>query len=231
MGRIGGFCHLYIGQEAVATGAITALREDDYVITAYRDHAQALVRGISAEAVMAELHGRVGGASRGAGGSMHIFDRDVNPGREFPGRTRNRGNAPSGRGRRRLRHQVQGRRPGRAVLLRRLGGERGSVPRGLQHDGQVGAPRRVRGREQFLRHGHGHRPGGSGRRAFHPCLRVPGEEGRAGGRPGRSRSARRRIPCRRPGAQDVPAHLHRSSHLPIPRPLHVRSGARHVPEP
>jgi pyruvate dehydrogenase E1 component alpha subunit len=78
VGRIGGFCHLYIGQEAVATGAITALREDDYVLTAYRDHAQALVRGISAEAVMAELHGRVGGSSRGAGGSMHIFGRDVN---------------------------------------------------------------------------------------------------------------------------------------------------------
>jgi pyruvate dehydrogenase E1 component alpha subunit len=60
VGRIGGFCHLYIGQEAVATGAITALREDDYVLTAYRDHAQALVRGISAEAVMAELHSSAG---------------------------------------------------------------------------------------------------------------------------------------------------------------------------
>jgi len=77
MGRIGGFCHLYIGQEAIAAGAITALREDDYVITAYRDHAQALVRGVSPEAVMAELYGRIDGASRGAGGSMHIFDRSV----------------------------------------------------------------------------------------------------------------------------------------------------------
>ena len=77
-GKIGGFCHLYIGQEAVAVGAIAALREDDYVFTAYRDHAQALVRGVSADAVMAELYGRIGGASRGAGGSMHIFDRDVN---------------------------------------------------------------------------------------------------------------------------------------------------------
>ena len=53
-GKIGGFCHLYTGQEAVAVGAITALRSDDYVITAYRDHAQALVRGISPNAVMAE---------------------------------------------------------------------------------------------------------------------------------------------------------------------------------
>jgi pyruvate dehydrogenase E1 component alpha subunit len=78
MGRIGGFCHLYIGQEAVAAGAISALRDDDYVITAYRDHAQALVRGIPARAVMAELYGRIDGSSRGAGGSMHMFDRSVN---------------------------------------------------------------------------------------------------------------------------------------------------------
>ena len=77
-GKIGGFCHLYIGQEAIAAGAISALREDDYVITAYRDHAQALVRGVSPQAVMAELYGRLDGASRGAGGSMHIFDRKVN---------------------------------------------------------------------------------------------------------------------------------------------------------
>ena len=61
VGKIGGFCHLYIGQEAVATGAISALREDDYVITAYRDHAQALVRGMSPRKVMAELYGRIDG--------------------------------------------------------------------------------------------------------------------------------------------------------------------------
>lgn len=78
MGKIGGFCHLYIGQEAVATGAISALRSDDYVITAYRDHAQALVRGVSPESVMAELYGRIDGCSRGKGGSMHLFDRSVN---------------------------------------------------------------------------------------------------------------------------------------------------------
>jgi pyruvate dehydrogenase E1 component alpha subunit len=77
VGKIGGFCHLYIGQEAVAVGAISALRDDDYVITAYRDHAQALVRGVSARAVMAELYGRIDGCSRGAGGSMHMFDRSV----------------------------------------------------------------------------------------------------------------------------------------------------------
>ncbi|MFV1986785.1 MAG: pyruvate dehydrogenase (acetyl-transferring) E1 component subunit alpha [Gemmatimonadota bacterium] len=78
MGKIGGFCHLYIGQEAVAAGSITPLRPDDYVITAYREHAQAVIRGIAPEAVMAELYGRVDGCSSGYGGSMHMFSKDLN---------------------------------------------------------------------------------------------------------------------------------------------------------
>ncbi len=78
LGRIGGFCHLYIGQEAVGTGAITSLRADDYVITTYRDHAQALARGVPARNVMAELFGRADGCAHGKGGSMHLFDRSVN---------------------------------------------------------------------------------------------------------------------------------------------------------
>jgi pyruvate dehydrogenase E1 component alpha subunit len=78
LGKIGGFCHLYIGQEAVSTGTMSVLREDDYVITTYRDHGQAIARGISPRAVMAELFGRIDGCSRGKGGSMHLFDRNVN---------------------------------------------------------------------------------------------------------------------------------------------------------
>src|ERR671927_370196 len=78
MGKIGGFCHLYIGQEAVGAGAISTLREDDYVIGSYREHGQALARGIAPRAVMAELFGRVDGCSKGKGGSMHLFDRNVN---------------------------------------------------------------------------------------------------------------------------------------------------------
>src|SRR5882672_9510683 len=77
-GKIGGFCHLYIGQEAVAVGAISAIRTDDYVLTSYRDHGQALAKGMSAESVMAELFGKAGGCSAGKGGSMHMFDKDVN---------------------------------------------------------------------------------------------------------------------------------------------------------
>ena len=78
LGKIGGFCHLYIGQEAVSTGILSLLRDDDYVITTYRDHGQALVRGMSPRSVMAELFGRIDGCSRGKGGSMHLFDRHVN---------------------------------------------------------------------------------------------------------------------------------------------------------
>jgi pyruvate dehydrogenase E1 component alpha subunit len=73
---IGGFCHLYIGQEAVIVGAVAATRPDDYLITAYRDHAHALARGTSPDACMAELFGKVTGCSRGLGGSMHYFDRE-----------------------------------------------------------------------------------------------------------------------------------------------------------
>ena len=77
-GKIGGFCHLYIGQEAVAVGAMAALRKDDYVMTSYREHGQALARGVSSRAVMAELYGKATGSSAGKGGSMHIFDAATN---------------------------------------------------------------------------------------------------------------------------------------------------------
>ena len=78
LGKVGGFCHLYIGQEAVSTGIIGQLRADDYVIGTYRDHGQALARGITPRAIMAELFGRIDGCSHGKGGSMHLFDRNAN---------------------------------------------------------------------------------------------------------------------------------------------------------
>jgi pyruvate dehydrogenase E1 component alpha subunit len=73
-GKIKGFCHLYNGQEAVAVGTISVLNDDDAVITAYRDHAHALTRGVDPNACMAELFGKITGCSRGKGGSMHFFD-------------------------------------------------------------------------------------------------------------------------------------------------------------
>jgi pyruvate dehydrogenase E1 component alpha subunit len=74
LGKIGGFCHLYIGQEAVAVGTMAALRDDDYITASYREHGQALARGFTAREVMAELFGKAAGCSGGKGGSMHLFD-------------------------------------------------------------------------------------------------------------------------------------------------------------
>ncbi len=76
-GKIGGFCHLYIGQEAVGVGAISAIRKDDYVLASYREHGLALAKGMSARAIMAELFGKATGCSKGKGGSMHMFDKSL----------------------------------------------------------------------------------------------------------------------------------------------------------
>ncbi|MEO8193928.1 MAG: pyruvate dehydrogenase (acetyl-transferring) E1 component subunit alpha [Gemmatimonadales bacterium] len=77
LGKIGGFCHLYIGQEAISAGTMSVLRPDDYIVTSYRDHGQALARGLTPRTVMAELFGRVDGCSKGKGGSMHLFDKSL----------------------------------------------------------------------------------------------------------------------------------------------------------
>lgn len=76
MGKIGGFCHLYIGQEAIGIGSIMALKPEDMVLTSYRDHVQAIVKGMSPESVMAELYGKEGGCVGGKGGSMHMFSKE-----------------------------------------------------------------------------------------------------------------------------------------------------------
>src|SRR5690348_3709455 len=78
MGAIGGFCHLYIGQEAVVVGMQMALKKGDQIITGYRDHGHMLATGMEAKGVMAELTGRRGGYSKGKGGSMHMFSKAEN---------------------------------------------------------------------------------------------------------------------------------------------------------
>jgi pyruvate dehydrogenase E1 component alpha subunit len=78
LGKIGGFLHLYIGQEAVAVGAMSTLRPDDYAIAGYREHGHALAKGADPRRVMAELFGRRDGVSKGKGGSMHMFDKEAN---------------------------------------------------------------------------------------------------------------------------------------------------------
>ena len=74
LGKIRGFLHLYIGEEAIAVGAISALGPQDYLVTHYRDHGHALARGVESKVIMAELFGKVTGSSKGKGGSMHLFD-------------------------------------------------------------------------------------------------------------------------------------------------------------
>src|SRR6266700_7610154 len=78
MGKIGGFLHLYIGQEAVAVGATAACRPDDYAVSSYREHGHCLAKGSDPRRIMAELFGRMDGLSKGKGGSMHLFDKGVN---------------------------------------------------------------------------------------------------------------------------------------------------------
>ena len=77
MGLIGGFCHLYIGQEAVAVGVQATFKQGDQVITGYRDHGHMLAAGMDPNEVMAELTGRIGGSSKGKGGSMHMFSTEA----------------------------------------------------------------------------------------------------------------------------------------------------------
>ena len=77
MGKIGGFCHLYIGQEAIGVGSMMALKPTDMVITSYRDHVQAMIKGMTPESVLAELYGKEGGCVKGKGGSMHMFSKEL----------------------------------------------------------------------------------------------------------------------------------------------------------
>ena len=153
LGKIGGFCHLYIGQEAVGAGAISVLRPDDYVITSYRDHGQALARGITPRAVMAELFGRIDGLLEGE----RRLDAPLRSQHQLPRRPRHRRGTHSDRDGCRLRDQVSRRRSGVPLLLRRGGGEQRRVPRGAQHGGALAAAGDLSRREQPLRDGDGAR--------------------------------------------------------------------------
>ncbi len=148
--KIGGFLHLYIGQEAVAVGCCSLMGKDDHVITAYRDHGHAIAVGMEMNPLMAELYGKVTGCSKGKGGSMHFFDPSRN---YWGGHGIVGGQVPLGVG---LAYgaQVQGPQGGLHDLH---GGRRrqpGRRPRGLQPRRPLGAARRVRDREQRLFDGH-----------------------------------------------------------------------------
>ena len=150
LGKIGGFLHLYIGQEAVAVGATSALRPDDYAVAAYREHGHCLAKGSDPRRMMAELFGRVDGLSKGKGGSMHLFDKSVNflGGHGIVG-----GHLPLAAG---VGFAIKYRGGDQVivVLLRRRRGARGRVPRGDEPGRAVEAAGRLHLREQPLRHGH-----------------------------------------------------------------------------
>ena len=78
MGHIGGFCHLYIGQEAVVVGVLMTIDQKDSVVTTYRDHGHMIARGLDPKKIMAELIGKISGYSKGKGGSMHMFSKANN---------------------------------------------------------------------------------------------------------------------------------------------------------
>ena len=135
-GKIRGFLHLYIGQEAIAAGAVTSLDEDDYVISHYRDHGHALARGLDPKAILAELSGKATGTSGGKGGSMHLFDTSRN---FMGGYAIVRGTAPH-RGGPRPGDKVQEAEPRGHVFLRRRRRQRGRVPRVHEPGVPVEAP-------------------------------------------------------------------------------------------
>ena len=110
--KMGGFLHLYIGQEGVAVGACSLMGANDHVITAYRDHGHALAVGMSMNECMAELFGKATGCSKGKGGSMHFFAPDKN---YWGGHGIVAGQTPLGRGAG-VRHQIQGAHRRRALL-------------------------------------------------------------------------------------------------------------------
>ena len=189
MGLIGGFCHLYIGQEAVVVGMQMAIEEGDQVITTYRDHGHMLACGMDPKGVMAELTGRRGGYSRGKGGSMHMFSKEKN---FYGGHGIVGANVPLGAGLA-FANRYRGNGSGVPHLLRRRRRQPGPGVRELQHGEAVEAARHVHHREQQVRHGHLDRALGGDHR-FLPARPLVRHPRRAGRRHGRARGEG----CRRP---------------------------------
>ena len=218
--KVGGFLHLSIGEEATIVGSARALRDSDYLISTYRSHGHALVRGTPPENVMAELFGRVDGCSGGRGGSMHMFDlaRRFMGGYGIVG-----GNLPIAAGIA-LACDYRGLRGRHPLHVRRRRLQPGHLRRDPEPGGAVEAAGGLHGDQQPVRHGHRaaaplrrHRPAAQGRepRRARDALR----------RHGRPRHPRRRLRGRPPRARGAPAAARRGGHLPLPRPLDGRPRA------
>ena len=219
MGLIGGFCHLYIGQEAVVVGMQACLEPGDQVITSYRDHGHMLATGMEARGVMAELTGRSGGYSKGKGGSMHMFSREKGfyGGHGIVGAQVSLGTGLA---------FANWYRESRNVALTYFGegaSNQGQVYESFNLAALMKLPVHLHHREQQVRHGHQR---GARLRLARPVQerRALGHPGRAGGRHGRGggegggHARRRPLPRRQ---RPVPAG---DEDLPLPRPLHVRPG-------
>ena len=151
MGLIGGFCHLYIGQEAVVVGMQMALKQGDQVITGYRDHGHMLACGMDPKGVMAELTGRAAGYSKGKGGSMHMFCKEKN----FYRRPRHRRRAGAARHRSRLRQPLsRQRRSSASTYFGDGAANQGQVYESFNMAELWKLPVDLRHREQPLRDGH-----------------------------------------------------------------------------
>ena len=137
MGLIAGFCHLYIGQEAVVVGLQASATDQDSVITTYRDHGHMLATGMDPKGVMAELTGRIGGYSKGKGGSMHMFSREK---KFYGGHGIVGASVPLGTGLA-FAHKYRERRRHQLLLLRRRRRQPGPGLRGLQHGQRCGSCR------------------------------------------------------------------------------------------
>jgi pyruvate dehydrogenase E1 component alpha subunit len=149
-GKIRGFLHLYIGEEAIAAGTMPNLGPDDAIVATYREHGHALARGVPAGAVMAEMYGKQEGCSRGRGGSMHLFDVSR---RFYGGNAIVCGGLPVATGLA-LADKMLGRPRRDGLHLRRRRRGRGRVPREHEPRGALEAARAVPLREQPLRDGH-----------------------------------------------------------------------------
>ena len=148
--RIGGYCHLSSGQEAATVGATHALDADDLLVTGYRCHGFALARGVSPEAVMAELFGRVDGCAHGRGGSMHLLDVE----RRLLRRLGHRRRPAADRDRARARAGPPGAPAGRALRARRRRDQHGRLARVAEPRRRLAAAGRLPRDEQRVRHGH-----------------------------------------------------------------------------
>ena len=219
-GKIRGFVHLYIGEEAVAVGSMQALQPEDAIVATYREHGHALARGVSANAIMAEMYGKLEGCSRGRGGSMHLFDAATH---FYGGNAIVGGGLPVAVG-----LALAAKLAGRQQVVACYFGE-GAVAEGEFHE-SLNLAALWKLPVLFCCENNLYAMGTALARSESEtdiCLKASAFEipGLAGGWHGRCRCGRRDPPCSDRRARRRRTAFSRVSHLPVPRPLDVRPRA------